>query len=197
MDTEKGLHLLTGEYHLLYLPPYLPTYLPTYLPAQLDDELDTGVSGPSDTYGNTRLSSRGVFKCLSIEIWGFVNRLYLHHSGLDMGSAYKGRFPKSFTAISEILSGASHVVDLSTICRDGGGSQYTFLEAIYHGVPLILHKKWIEHPNSIFKDGVNCRAVSNAVELVDALKMPPLLATELLEPHLTVSWLSLFPSDAH
>lgn len=38
---------------------------------QLDDELDTGVSGPSDTYGNTRLSSRHVFKCLSIEVWGF------------------------------------------------------------------------------------------------------------------------------
>jgi hypothetical protein len=38
---------------------------------QLDDELDTGVSGPSDTYGNTRLSSRHIFKCLSIEIWGF------------------------------------------------------------------------------------------------------------------------------
>lgn len=130
-----------------------------------------------------------------IEIWGSVNRLYIHHAGLDMGASYKGRFAKTFGAISQILSGATHAIDLSTICRDGGGSQYTFLEAIYHGVPLILHKKWVEHPKSIFKDGVNCRAVSNALELVQALKMPPLLATELLEPHLSVSWLSLFPAD--
>ena len=43
---------------------------------QLDDELDTGVSGPSETFGNTRLSSRGMFKCLSVEVWGFE---------LDMG----------------------------------------------------------------------------------------------------------------
>jgi len=38
---------------------------------QLDDELDTGVSGPSDTFGNPRLSSRGIFKCLSVEVWCF------------------------------------------------------------------------------------------------------------------------------
>lgn len=48
------------------------TYIPSHAhTSQLDDELDTGVSGPSDTFGNTRLSSRHIFKCLSIEIWGF------------------------------------------------------------------------------------------------------------------------------
>jgi hypothetical protein len=83
---------------------------------------------------------------------------------------------------------------MSTIFRDGGGSQYTFLEAIYFGVPLILHKRWVEHPNSIFKDGVNCRAVETGAELAEALKLPPLFAGELLEPHLTVSWRGLFPS---
>lgn len=36
---------------------------------QLDDELDTGVSGPSETYGNPRLSSRGLFKCLDLELY--------------------------------------------------------------------------------------------------------------------------------
>jgi hypothetical protein len=128
-----------------------------------------------------------------IEIHGMVNRLYVHHANIVLGSAYRGRFPKSFSAIGEILAGASHVVDLSTICRDGGGSQYTFLEAIRFQIPLILHKKWVSHPNSIFKDGVNCRAVETAEELVEALKKPPLLASELLEPHLTVSWRALFP----
>lgn len=38
---------------------------------QLDDELDTGVSGPSETFGNTRLSSRGLFKALNLEIYMF------------------------------------------------------------------------------------------------------------------------------
>jgi len=141
---------------------------------------------------NTNLIVEANEKGAGIEIYGFVNRLYLHHANINLGDTYRGKFEKSFSAIGKILAGASHVVDLSTICRDGGGSQYTFLEAIRFQIPLILHRKWVSHPNSIFKDGVNCRAVETADELVEALKMPPLLANELLEPHLLVSWRALF-----
>ena len=33
---------------------------------------------------------------------------------------------------------------MSTIKNDGGGSQYTFLEAIYQGCVLILHRGQIQ-----------------------------------------------------
>jgi hypothetical protein len=38
---------------------------------QLDDELDGGVSGPSETFGNPKLSSRGMFRTLNVEVYGF------------------------------------------------------------------------------------------------------------------------------
>ena len=43
------------------------------------------------------------------------------------------------------------VVDMSIIKGDGGGTQYTFLEAIYHDCALILHKEWVEAGDT-FKD---------------------------------------------
>jgi hypothetical protein len=60
-----------NDYYVLSNPNHLAMGGGGGFAFQLDDELDTGVSGPSDTFGNTRLSSRGMFKCLSIEIWGF------------------------------------------------------------------------------------------------------------------------------
>jgi hypothetical protein len=59
---------------------------------------------------------------------------------------------------------------MSTIKNDGGGTQYTFLEAEYHGCGLILHKNWCNVANSVYKHGINCYAVSNEQELIDALK---------------------------
>ena len=87
-------------------------------------------------------------------------------------SHYKGCFPKTVDALSKILMPAKFVVDLSTINKDGGGTQYTFLEAIDHDCALILHKKWIT-PDSIFKPGFNCYAISNETELQNVLNDDP------------------------
>ena len=57
---------------------------------------------------------------------------------------------------------------MSIIKGDGGGTQYTFLEAIYHDCILILHKDWINQ-SDLFQDKVNCLAVSNENELVELL----------------------------
>ena len=37
------------------------------------------------------------------------------------------------------------MVDLSQLPNDGGGTQYTFLEAIYNNSAIILNRKWIEN----------------------------------------------------
>ncbi|MBA3286096.1 MAG: hypothetical protein H0U27_13705 [Nitrosopumilus sp.] len=36
------------------------------------------------------------------------------------------------------------MIDLSEIPHDGGGTQYTFLEAIYNNSAIVLNRKWIE-----------------------------------------------------
>ena len=47
---------------------------------------------------------------------------------------------------------------MSIIKGDGGGTQYTFLEAIYNDCILILHKEWVE-AGDLFKDKHNCYVV--------------------------------------
>ena len=57
---------------------------------------------------------------------------------------------------------------MSIIKGDGGGTQYTFLEAIHHEVVLILHNEWIEKGN-LLESGINCIGVSNEYELSEFL----------------------------
>ena len=64
------------------------------------------------------------------------------------------------------------MIDLSFLPNDGGGTQYTFLDAIYHNCAIILNRQWIENVDREymhFKEGENCYAVSNAVELKELL----------------------------
>ena len=60
------------------------------------------------------------------------------------------------------------MIDMSTIKEDGGGTQYTFLEAIYHDCVLILNNNWISKGN-LFQSGVNCLGISNEQELAEIL----------------------------
>ena len=82
---------------------------------------------------------------------------------------------------------------MSTIKNDGGGSQYTFLEAIYQGCILILHRDWIKQ-GSIFKEGINCLGADNPEELAKHLEsnidIKPILkeSLKLLKFHLEVKW---------
>ncbi len=64
------------------------------------------------------------------------------------------------------------MIDLSFLPSDGGGTQYTFLDAIYHNCAIVLNRQWIENVDPKyrdFKEGENCYAVSNAEELKELL----------------------------
>ena len=64
------------------------------------------------------------------------------------------------------------MADLSFLPNDGGGTQYTFLDAIYHNCAIILNRQWIENVDANyrdFKEGENCYAVSDAQELKELL----------------------------
>ena len=144
----------------------------------------------------------------TIDIYGAKNDLYVYRKLKDMGldsmddkdpkSSYKGRFDKTFEAVDNILNNARYVVDMSAIKNDGGGSQYTFLEAIYQDSALILSDKWINGTNSVFKKGYNCLVVSDAKQLYDIVSKNKSTnkivknAKKLLKPHIDVDWTKLF-----
>ena len=133
-----------------------------------------------------------------VHIFGAENRLYVHHKlgELDFYNYWKGKFGKDYPLTyqdKDILKGTKYVVDMSTIKNDGGGSQYTFLEAIYQGCVLILHKDWINQ-GSLFKEGVNCLGASTPSELAGHLQSDKDISSivkesqKLLIPHLNVKW---------
>ena len=113
-----------------------------------------------------------------IEIYGKINNIYqyqvidkqvLQNREIPFNIAYpeyKGPMKLNFPFLDSVFSLKKYMVDLSTIHDDGGGTQYTFLEAMYNRIPLILHSKWATGKDSdIFKDGGNCNMVSNSEEL--------------------------------
>lgn len=131
-----------------------------------------------------------------ITLHGAANNQYVFFklTGLNFHKYYKGTFEKTFEALNAILKDAKWVVDMSVIKDDGGGSQYTFLEAIHQKCALVINSRWVEGYATPFKHGENCFVVANGDELADLIKSDPSVskilknATELLEPHLKVDW---------
>lgn len=140
-----------------------------------------------------------------IYIFGAENRLYVHHKlqNMDFEKYWKGKYPKNLPMKYEnkdLLNNCAFVVDMSTIVGDGGGTQYTFLEAIYHNCALILHKDWVENGET-FKDKYNCYVVGHTDdvgrEIADIIEtgidstyeMIVKNASKLLKLHITDDWL--------
>ena len=108
-----------------------------------------------------------------IYLFGAENRLYVHHKlkELNIQEYWKGKFPKNLSPVYDgksILKDAKYMIDMSIIKGDGGGTQYTFLEAIYHDCVLVLHSDWI-NKGELFISGVNCIGVSTSEELAEFL----------------------------
>lgn len=137
-----------------------------------------------------------------IEIYGAANDRYVYFklkpSNLNFEKYYKGKFKKSFVDLDGILSDKEFVVDLSAIKNDGGGSQYTFLEAIYQNCILVLSSKWLVDSGNIFINNVNCMVVENSNDIVKVImkhkelgldpKSIIMESKKILEPHIKVKW---------
>jgi len=131
-----------------------------------------------------------------VDIYGAINRQYVFFKLKELGFTkyYKGGFEKSFEELGKILQDAKYVVDMSVIKFDGGGSQYTFLEAIYERCALVINRKWVENFDTDFVHGKNCYVVGDEEELVSLLNKDSntsrivSAAQALLEPHIQVNW---------
>ena len=69
-------------------------------------------------------------------------------------------FKLDFRGAVNLCKTARYMTDFSVIKGDGGGTQYTFLEAIDAGTICLLHRNWIK-PNDSMKDkGENQNCIS-------------------------------------
>lgn len=109
-----------------------------------------------------------------IEIYGAENRLYTFHKlnklNPDWRKNYRGTFGNELGSVFKILNPSKFMIDMSAIKKDGGGSQYTFLEGWDAQCVIILNKKWDLGNNNIMKSNKNCIFVEDSNELKKILE---------------------------
>jgi hypothetical protein len=118
-----------------------------------------------------------------VDIVGFENRLYTRFKICPDYPEWvqsKGDHPRSGVASFERLTKARGMVDLTDIKGDGGGTQYTFLEAWDAGCVPIIGSWWIKAGDDM-KPMTNCFTVGSAEELVKLTKRWPVTARDLVE----------------
>lgn len=140
-----------------------------------------------------------------IRLYGYPTPLYIYlylngkNDAVEFNKYYYGKFDKSFLSVSNIIATKKFVVDLSLVKNDGGGTQYTYLEAIHNNCALILHRRWIQDLNNDpkycdFKEGYNCFAIDNEKELAELIKVDPDTtkiinnAKRLMHRHTNINW---------
>lgn len=111
-----------------------------------------------------------------VQLHGFENRLYGKFKlakefpeWMEVQSTHQ--FERNERTASEICNQATYAVDLSLIKQDGGGTQYSFLEAMDAGAFQVIHAGWARRGDEM-KVGTNCLAVGDHEELAKLLKGP-------------------------
>lgn len=107
-----------------------------------------------------------------IDIVGFENRLYTKFKIMPNYPEWvqsPGTHPRTGAGSFELLQSALAMVDLTDIKGDGGGTQYTFLEAWDAGAIPIIGMWWLRDRDDM-QDGTNCVGVANAQELANVAK---------------------------
>lgn len=103
----------------------------------------------------------------NIKIHGFENRLYTRFKIMPEYPEWEqsvAAYPRTPEAAFELLLGAQAMVDLSDIKGDGGGTQYTFLEAWDAGCVPIIGTWWVRKGDDMVP-GRNCYVVTTPEDL--------------------------------
>jgi len=78
-------------------------------------------------------------------------------------------FSREADAAVGLLSHVRYMVDMSAIKGDGGGTQYTFLEAMDAEACCVLNQAWFQVPGEMIP-GTNCLAAATSDELANILQ---------------------------
>lgn len=120
-----------------------------------------------------------------IKVFGSANPMYVYFKLRERWPKFKAEeFPRQAHAGAKLCAEASAVVDMSAIKGDGGGSQYSFLEAWDAEAPLVINRKWLDNlpPDEMRVNG-NCLAAADGMELfaiLEALKRDTGLRNNLI-----------------
>lgn len=106
---------------------------------------------------------------------GAENRLYTRHKLSKLYPEYEQGltgYPLVWGAGPEECARAKCAVDMTYFPNDGGGTQYSFMEAWDAGTVNILNLDWLRYDGEM-KDGVNCIAVDSPEMLASVILNPP------------------------
>lgn len=118
---------------------------------------------------NRLLDARDRIVLFGAEHSSYVH-FYLRPRYPEYVSPPRDSFPREFGfAVRNITGRSVFTVDLSTLKGDGGGTQYSFLEAADGGSCLVVNRGWLR-PGGVIVPGWNCLAVENGAELADLLR---------------------------
>lgn len=107
-----------------------------------------------------------------IDIRGFENRIFTRFKIVPKYPEWVqsvAQYPREESYAFEMMTNYTYNVDMTQIKGDGGGTQYTWLEAWNAGCIPIIHENWLlDQPDDMIPDK-NCIVVSGAEELAKVL----------------------------
>jgi hypothetical protein len=120
-----------------------------------------------------------------IQLWGAHTRMYMFqkvvgkYKGWNDNKHYTGpnypreqqTFPSTPGFAVMLNRRAEFSCDMSAIKGDGGGTQYSFLEAINGNAVLVLNRKWFVNSDDELIENFNCLAVDDDKQLASLLKL--------------------------
>jgi hypothetical protein len=112
-------------------------------------------------------------KRLQVQLHGAENRLYTRFKlQQKLGFNFKQggyNLPLTHGVSARKASEYTFAVDFTYFPQDGGGSQYTFMEAWDAGTINVIHEDWLRYQGEM-AHGLNCIAVASPAELVELLR---------------------------
>lgn len=102
-----------------------------------------------------------------IEIRGFENRLYTRFKIIPDYPEWvqsKAAYPRDHDAAYKLCLPKRYMVDMSEIKGDGGGTQYTTLEAMDAGCLCVINWDWLRSDGEM-RDYLNCLTVTDPASL--------------------------------
>lgn len=122
-----------------------------------------------------RILRKSGYKKDQVVLRGAENRLYTLHKLMKLFPEFKqGQtgYPMTWGASARECEKGVFALDFTWFPDDGGGSQYSFMEAWDAGTVNIIHKDWMRtpgemNPHPTDRSRGNCIAVKNAQEAAD------------------------------
>lgn len=126
---------------------------------------------------------------LQVQLHGFENRLYGKFKLMPRFPEWEPvqsthMFDRTITAAVRFLLPAQYAVDMSIIIGDGGGTQYTFLEAWDAGAVPVIHYEWTkDFPSDDMQPGLNCLEADSGEALARLLQSTQKSQDPVFVPH--------------